>query len=102
MLTLNLNGMVTTSSMQLPLGEYKLTRFRLVYGSVNTHFAAPISNSAKASLVQKPLSIDFKVERDASKDVTVEVVRVQEGERPPFSGILLVRLTITRKKTVPL
>ena len=48
-LLLTLNGQVTTTIIELPAGNYKLSSFRIQYGGVNTHFAAPIAGSAKAS-----------------------------------------------------
>jgi hypothetical protein len=85
MLSLSLAGTVKTETLQLPVGNYKLTRFRLVYGSVNTHFATPKAGSAKASAIQKPLDMTFNVIKTSS-DVAVEVVRVQTGERPLAFG----------------
>jgi hypothetical protein len=62
LLSLTLPNPVQTEAIELPIGSYKLTSFRMEYGSVNTHFATPITGSAKASLVQHPLAMDFKVE----------------------------------------
>jgi hypothetical protein len=85
MLSLTLNGNVITENIQLPVGNYKLTKFRLVYGSANTHFATPKTGSVKASTIQKPLDMTFTVTKIGS-DVPVEVVRVQAGERPTVFG----------------
>jgi hypothetical protein len=86
MLTLNLDGSVTSETMHLPAGTYKLTHFRLVYGSVHTHFAAPMANSAKAALVQQPLTLPFVVSKNSNQAIAVEVIRVQQGERPGAFG----------------
>jgi hypothetical protein len=85
MLSLNLNGTITSSYLKLPPGIFKLTRFQLVYGSVQTHFVTPVNGSAKASLVQKPLVINFTVQKTASADVQVEVVKVGT-DRPQAFG----------------
>ena len=58
-LILDLSNNVKTASIQLPEGDYKLTSFRLVYGSVNTHFAAPFAGSDKAVGLQKPLKLSL-------------------------------------------
>src|SRR5215217_1667613 len=55
-LSLDMNGVVKSEPAKLPVGTYSITRFRLVYGTVNTHFATPMAGSSKASLVQKPLA----------------------------------------------
>jgi hypothetical protein len=86
MLTLSLPNPVKTQAIELPVGNYKLTSFRMVYGGVNTHFATPIAGSAKASQVQKPLALDFKVEKSGSNEVGVEVLKVKEGEKPSSYG----------------
>jgi hypothetical protein len=83
---ITINGFVKTGALELPLGNYKLTSFRLEYGSVNTHFAAPIIGSTKASMVQNPLSLDFKVEKGIIKDIQVEVLKVQTGDKPQAFG----------------
>lgn len=86
LLTLSLPNPVKTQSLELPVGNYKLTSFRMEYGSVQTHFVTPVAGSAKASLVQHPLALDFKVEKNAPNEINVEVVRVQQGEKPQQFG----------------
>lgn len=86
MLILDLRGTAKTETIKLPVGNYKLTRFRMVYGAVNTHFATPMTGSQKAGLVEKPLAIDFKVTSNAPAEVAVEVVPVKAGERPEKFG----------------
>jgi hypothetical protein len=85
-LSLNLDAAVTTQSIELPVGTYKLTSFRMEYGSVNTHFATPLTGSVKAALVQKPLALEFKVQKDSANRIPVEVLKVQAGEKPQAYG----------------
>jgi len=85
-LLLNLDGPITTGIIELPLGTYTLTSFRIEYGGVNTHFAAPLAASSKASLVQKPLTFEFKVENGILNVVPVETLKVQNGEKPQAFG----------------
>jgi hypothetical protein len=85
-LSLSLPNPVKTESIQLPIGNYRLTSFRMEYGSVYTQFATPVSGSAKASQVQHPLALNFKVERNGNNEITVEVVKVQAGETPQQYG----------------
>jgi hypothetical protein len=85
-LTLTLNGTATTQSLELPAGNYKLTSFRLEYGNVTTHFAAPLAGSAKASLVQKALPVDFKIDKGADNNIAVEILKVLSGEKPLAYG----------------
>jgi hypothetical protein len=86
LLSLSLPNPVQTENIELPIGNYKLTSFRMEYGSVNTHFATPIAGSAKASLVQHSLALDFEVKKNSSNEIAVEVLRVQPGEKPQQYG----------------
>lgn len=84
-LSLNLDGSIQTESLLLSNGQYKLTRFRLVYGSVQTHFVSPITGSPKASGVQKPLELAFTMPANSNK-VGVDVLKVAAGEEPGQYG----------------
>jgi hypothetical protein len=86
MLVLNIGNPVKTATLQLPEGDYKLTSFRMVYGSINTHFATPFAGSSKANGIQKPLKMDFKVTKNVSSVIPVEVLKVQAGDKPQHYG----------------
>lgn len=86
LLTVSLPNPVKTGTLELPVGNYKLTSFRLEYGSVHTHFVTPVAGSFKAVLVQRPLAMDFKAEKKGRGEVAVEVLRVQPGEKPMQYG----------------
>src|SRR6478672_10197555 len=85
-LSLNVGNPVVTEGIELPIGNYRLASFRLEYGSVQNHFASPISGSAKAALVQHPLELTFKAEKNGNHEVAVEVLRIQQGENPGVYG----------------
>jgi hypothetical protein len=86
LLSLSLPNPVQSESIELPLGTYKLTSFRMEYGSVQTHFVTPVAGSANASLVQHSLAMDFEVKKNSSNEIPVEVLRVQQGEKPQQYG----------------
>lgn len=85
-LLLEFRNKVTVESFQLPVGNYKLTGFRLVYRGVNTHFAVPKANSVKAGLVEKPLAMDLKVDKNGAGEVVVKVVRVGKEDTSEMFG----------------
>jgi hypothetical protein len=85
-LSLSLPNPVKTESIELPVGDYKLTAFRMEYGSINTHFVTPMAGSSKASLVQQPLELNFRVEKNGNGEIPIEVLRVQQGEKPQQYG----------------
>ncbi len=87
MLTLSFNGQYLTEKVQLPLGAYHITRFRIVYGSVNTRFATPMSHSARATEVQKPLPVAFSLATSGTtSSVPLEVIGVGANDRPEQFG----------------
>lgn len=83
-LQLTLEGRLTTQPIKLAAGKYKLTAFRLEYGNVNTHFAAPIRGSLKAPEVNRPLAIGFTVGTDSL--VSVDLLRVARNDKPEWYG----------------
>ena len=85
-LQLNISGAVTTETLELPVGNYRLTSLKMVYGGVYTHFAAPISGSVRSAQVQKPLSIDFTVHKQGIKEIAVEVLKVNTNDKPQDFG----------------
>jgi hypothetical protein len=85
-LTLEIGEHAVTQTLSLPVGQYKLTSFRMVHGGVNTRFAAPIAGSAKAQQVQTPLVQNFAVKQEESVVVPVAALPVAAGERPQLFG----------------
>jgi hypothetical protein len=85
-LSLSLSHPVKTENLELPKGSYKLTAFRMEYGAASTHFATPVAGSAKAAIIQHPLALDFKIEKNGNSEIPVEVLKVQSGERPEQYG----------------
>ena len=85
-LSLSLPHPVKTENLELPAGSYKLTAFRMEYGASSTHFATPVAGSEKAAHIQRPLSLDFKIEKNGNSEIPVEVLKVQPGERPEHYG----------------
>ena len=81
-LLLQLQNPVLSETFELPAGQYRLTGLRLLYGGTNAHFAAPLSGSAKASLVQQPLAITFSVAANQVRTQPVEVVKIQATDKP--------------------
>ncbi|WP_132052394.1 hypothetical protein [Pseudocnuella soli] len=85
-LTIEIGEQVITQNLTLPVGQYKLTSFRLEHGNTYTRFAAPMAGSAKAQGVQHPLAISFGVKQTETTVVPVEVLKVAEGEKPAQFG----------------
>lgn len=73
------NGYVSLP-VSLPKGRYELTEFLAVTADNKTIFAAPLTGSPKAYLVEKPLPLGISVVADQVASIDVEVLRVQNGE----------------------
>jgi len=55
-LAISFNGKFKTPELELPAGNYRLTKFLLINESNKVRFVSPIENSAKANTVSKPIS----------------------------------------------
>lgn len=65
----------TTEDVKLEVGGgYKLEHFELQSSDKKTLFAAPVTGSALASKVSKPLSIGFEIKSNERTNVVVEVL----------------------------
>jgi hypothetical protein len=75
-----------SDSIQLPAGNYKLSKFIIIDAFNITRFATPVSNSPKAPLVQQPLHIAFAVPKPAISLINVEVLQIQATDQAQQYG----------------
>ncbi|HEY1062396.1 MAG TPA: hypothetical protein VGE44_11960 [Daejeonella sp.] len=85
-LLISFNGKYVTEKIKLDPGNYKISSLIIGNGDSYTQFAAPKANSAKASEVQKPLNISFKLENADIFDLPVEVVKVLNEDKAENFG----------------
>jgi len=85
-LLISFNGKYVTEKIKLDAGNYKISSFIISNGDSFTQFAAPKANSAKASEVQKPLNISFKLENADIFDLPVEVAKVLNEDKAENFG----------------
>ncbi|MDP2412624.1 hypothetical protein [Daejeonella sp.] len=85
-LAISFNGKYVTEKIKLDPGNYKISSFIISNGDSFTQFAAPKANSAKASEVQKPLNISFKLENADIFDLPVEVAKVLNQDKAENFG----------------
>lgn len=79
------NGKYLVAGLTLPKGQYKLNKFILFEGNI-AKFATPFAGSEKAALVTSPLSVPFTLEENVLKSVTIQVARVNAGDRAEQFG----------------
>ena len=74
------NGKYVAAGFSLPKGQYKLNKLIIFQGNT-VKFAAPFAGSEKANLVTSPLSLSFALLERNVKSVTVQVARVNAGDK---------------------
>ncbi|MDP4207578.1 MAG: LamG domain-containing protein [Bacteroidota bacterium] len=81
----NMNGSYISKPLSLVPGNYKLTKFMVVDKNSNVLYLTPVSGSAKAYLVNKPLAISFAVAKDQATKIGPEVISAK-GSQPQDFG----------------
>ncbi|MDP4207579.1 MAG: LamG domain-containing protein [Bacteroidota bacterium] len=81
----NMNGSYISKPLSLVPGNYKLTKFMVVDKNSNVLYLTPVSGSAKAYLVNKPLAISFAVAKDQTTKISPEVISAK-GSQPQDFG----------------
>lgn len=85
-LSISFNGKYVTEKIKLDAGNYKINSFLVSSAAGITRFATPHANSLKASEIQKPLNIGFKLQNADLLDVPVEVSRILSGDKSENFG----------------
>lgn len=85
-LSISFNGKYVTEKIKLDAGNYKINSFLISSAAGITRFATPHVNSLKASEIQKPLNIGFKLQNADLLDVPVEVSRILSGDKSENFG----------------
>ncbi|HEX6334243.1 MAG TPA: hypothetical protein VFZ78_08440 [Flavisolibacter sp.] len=85
-LSFTFNGKYITEKITLSPGSFRVVRFQVVNGSNVTRFAAPVTGSAKAPQVQRPLAVAFALPEITVKSVGIDVLKVESGDQPESFG----------------
>lgn len=91
----NFNGSYISKPISLKPGHYKLVQFHVLDQENNVIYSSPLAGSVKASLVQVPLPIDFKIEKDAVTKLNPEVLSTKDS-RPEDFGYLTFTFNIVK------
>ena len=86
LLPLVFNGKYVADSIQLPAGNYKLSKFIIIDAGNKSTFATPVANSPKASQVQQPLHVAFTVPKPAISRINLEVLQILPTDQPQQYG----------------
>ncbi|NQY75119.1 MAG: LamG domain-containing protein [Candidatus Margulisbacteria bacterium] len=72
-----------TLPIEIPAGTYFLTKFIIYNTSNSTFYVTPLKGSEKSSLVQTPLNMQIKVEKDREVILFPEIMKV-DGDYEAF------------------
>ncbi len=75
-----------TAAMNLPKGSYKIKGVIIKNQDGSALFATPVTGSAKAALVNRPLSITMVLDDQAEKLITLQVISVIASDIPQSFG----------------
>jgi hypothetical protein len=75
-----------SESLQIPIGNYQLTKFLVLDANDKIIFAAPAEESELAGNVNDPLPISFSTTEDENLLITPEVLPVTETDTPEKFG----------------
>jgi hypothetical protein len=86
-----------SESLELPAGNYKLTKFIVLNSDNVSIFATPLAGSALANLVSKPLPISFAVTANGITQVVPEVLPVSSTNDPAQFGYISFGFTVKKR-----
>ena len=78
---ISFNGQFTTEEMELPAGTYRISKLMIVSGTGNVLYAVPVTNSAKATAVTKPLAYPMVLPAATSLNVAAEFLKVESTDK---------------------
>ncbi|MDF1549930.1 MAG: hypothetical protein P1P88_19040, partial [Bacteroidales bacterium] len=75
----SMNGYYLSKPLSILTGDYKLTSFIVLDANNNVVYASPVEGSEKAYLVENPLPLEFKVQKDNVTKLVPEVLSTAES-----------------------
>ena len=75
------NGKFTTEELELPAGTYRISKLMIVSGTGNVLYAVPVTNSAKAAAVSKPLAYIMVLPSAVTLNVPAEFLKVEPTDK---------------------
>jgi len=81
-----IQGKYKTDKLSLPKGLYKLSKFIIVQASDTALYAAPMTNSEKASQSNSRLPGDFSISKFGINDALVSVLKINQTDKAESFG----------------
>jgi hypothetical protein len=86
-----------SESIELPIGNYKLTKFIVLNSHDESILAAPVAGSVLAALVSNPLPISFSITGNSSTQVVPEVLPVSSTNDPVQFGYTVFGFNVKKR-----
>ena len=83
----HMNGRYISQAVEMPVGDYKLTRFLVLNGENDVVYTTPVEGSDKAHLVEKSLPIQFTADESSTSVVTPEVIAIGDSNPEEFGYV---------------
>ncbi|MGE6219296.1 hypothetical protein ACQKCH_05675 [Nubsella zeaxanthinifaciens] len=83
---LNYSNGFLTDVLELPKGNYRITKLIIQDSNSNALFASPLAGSAKAQTVVQPLEMPLALENELTKILTIEVTAISDSDRSEDFG----------------
>jgi hypothetical protein len=86
-----------SQNIELTIGNFKLTKFIILNSDNKAIFATPVAGSSLASLVSKPLPIEFSISADGTTQVIPEVLTITQDNTTSMFGYVEFGFNIIAK-----
>ncbi len=80
-LAISFDAKFKTEELQLPAGNYKITKLMVVSGTGNVLYAVPVINSAKAQAVTKPLPYTAILPHPVTLNIAATFLKVEATDK---------------------
>jgi hypothetical protein len=86
-----------SQKIEFPIGNFKLTKFIILNSDSKAIFATPVAGSSLASLVSKPLPIEFSISANGITQLIPEVLPITSENTPSMFGYVAFGFTVKKR-----
>ncbi len=86
LLAINFQQGFKSETMELPAGNYKISKLLLQTGTGKILYAVPLAGSVKAVLVKRPLGYSIKIPNAVTLDVAADFLKILPGDKATDFG----------------
>jgi hypothetical protein len=86
-----------SQKIELPIGNFKLTKFIILNSDNKAIFATPVAGSSLAKLANKPLPIEFTISGNGVTQVIPEVLPINPENTPGMFGYMAFGFTVKKR-----